>query len=76
MSPAVFIDATAQAGHQARPGAPTSTGSPRRRPRHRFSPAKSTALEKLGEGERAMRVATSWFQAKVTASNSSAAAID
>jgi len=39
-------------------------------------PAKSTALEKLGEGERAMRVATSWFQAKVTASNSSAAAID
>ena len=39
-------------------------------------PAKSTALEKLGEGERAMRVATRWLQAKVAASNSSAATID
>jgi hypothetical protein len=30
-------------------------------------PAKTTALEKLGEGERAMRVATSWLRAKVVA---------
>ena len=33
-------------------------------------PAKSTALEKLGEGNRALRVATSWLRAKVVASES------
>lgn len=30
-------------------------------------PAKSTALEKLGLGERAMRIATDWLRAKMTA---------
>jgi len=39
-------------------------------------PAKSTALEKLGEGERAMRVATGWLRTKIVASNSSIATIE
>jgi hypothetical protein len=39
-------------------------------------PAKTTALEKLGEGERAMRVATRWLRTKVVATNSTAPAIE
>jgi len=32
-------------------------------------PAKTTALEKLGEGEQALRIGTAWLRAKMTPSN-------